>query len=247
VANNLFKVQDVWAHIYSYDTTYREKFKDCLEELGWYDLIINNIQFDRFTTTQVCSMKELLPSTALLSDLMTKKMKNILPHLKNIGCKADTFVRHNCFWYITYRQHNKSNMRTIKKIKDWWSKDGDKNNRTNAVNILKNKFPKLFWKGSIVVDLLVNEPTLELSDWKREYMEQYVYQNDDSDMEDDISEYSYDSHGRYRTNPYPRQTYYEPKIFESGNCNIHAIITDGYLYKIKCEFKGVKIPVQFNQ
>ena len=246
--NSVFNHQDMWGLIYQYDTTYRDIFKGCLDDLKWIE-IINKIQFDRYTGIQLCGMKQLQPSTDLLTGLMKQNMKTILPHLERVGFKASDFMKENCFWHIEYRQHTKSNERVLNKVKAWWANTVKNVDKKQLKNVLQNQFPELYWKGTIRVELLVGDVSLETSDWINEFMDQnvrpYQYESDEDD-EDDVSDYTYDSHGRYRINHRPPPSHYYPQIYKSGNCDIHAILLGEQIYKVICEFKGVKIPARFD-
>ena len=38
VTNNVFSNQDVWGLIYKFDSTYRDIFKGCIDQLKWIEL-----------------------------------------------------------------------------------------------------------------------------------------------------------------------------------------------------------------
>jgi hypothetical protein len=211
---------DILAHIFSYDSTYREKFHNCLEEIEWNTLINQNFIFDSHFSDPITG--SLYNSWLTIRSLMIQHMYYILPHLQRIGCKPNTFFQNNCFWHVDHKPHIRRNA----KAKSYWK-----------TTIIVSLFVK---ETTLEMDQWFEE---ELQQHKKGQVKQRkdLLEYDDSD--DDETVYTYDSEGfrcpiGVQVSPY-RCPKFEPIIYESPNCKIHT----NNLYDIVCEFKGVKIPI----
>ena len=227
---------DVLSHIFSFDSTYREAFKDCIEEMEWRILIQQRLQYDYFFSASISNPLPL--SLTTIHGAMTREMYTILPYLQRVGCKPDTFLPHNCFWHVDHEPHRRRNEKVV------------------AKQFAGDTSPA-YWKTTIVVNLFVAESNLDLDQWFETALlverQRHGYEPnnkdgssliDGSDDDDDlITEYTYDSHGRYPIRHYHTSNYmceqFHPVIYESGTCKIYTT----NLFDITCIFRGVKIPV----
>lgn len=256
---SVFDNLDLMREVFLYDTTYRDKFKDCIEELRWYDLIFNKINYaESLSYPLSVSIRQFKPTHDLMHSIMTKNMKEVIPHLKGIGCNADTFNCENCYWHISFLEHDalqEKNMDTVEHLKTWFRDKVPKDNKKEMKNMLQNHLPELFWKASITVNLTIRDETLELSDWLQEYRRQHPlpYEEDDIDSCEEWSEYTYDSHGCHRIvhcwSSGPSTMCETPLIFESDTTVITSRmngLSDGLqLSDITITFLNVDIPVEF--
>ena len=216
---------DILRLIFSYDSTCKSLFKNCINELKWHDLVKNHIQFDyEFSDSiNIPKMSSILPFSTL-HKAMVNRMLTILPYLQSIGCKPMTFYKDKCSWYLNHFPHMRRNNRLLN----------------------RSTLSQLYWKTTIVVNLLISILNDDMEQWfdeatENESKQQKLQEKSDDDDDDGYeTDYTYDSHGRYPIRPipcsYPRL---ETTVFESTDCAVYT----RYLHEVRCVFKGIKIPI----
>ena len=223
-AKTFFKITDIWRNIWSYDSSYKTKFHDCLEELEWKNYI-KAMPYNSYYLPLVYGMR-----MDRVRHVMTQEMMVIRPYLDEIGCTLRSFSTGS--WYADLSYHHHANRSFFKKYAERISKGFTKE--------------PLYLKVSIVVQIELDATTQEWEDWYNEKANQHnemceeMIKNGELDDDDDESIVTVDSEGfRHSCKRLDPRPIFRPMIYESPKCKVFAYRFD----EVVCEFYGIKIPV----
>ena len=248
---------DIMRIIYQFDSTYKNEFTNCVEEMKWKFFIDDKIPayyctsspyLNEIDTENPCPIyKEILrsihPTVYDIKYYVDAKLNKIFPHLKRIGCKPEMFV--DGTWHATNLEHIKSNIRTLRRI--------------------KYGYPgRLYWKMTVHVNLALSDSSLEMDQWiqdemsqyyanymekEREKMENYQMMLESGEFypelvpeEDEKSDYTVDSEGHsYRMNPKSSVwDGFNAYILQTPTCEIYTGLRMNAIY---VAFHDIKIPI----
>lgn len=221
--------KEILCKIFSYDSTYHDIYKNkVLREIEWGN-VFNTITLEN--TYFMRNMDDVLRNYNLFTvtniySKMIEKMFEIVPILLDIGFKSTDFTIGD--WYFDEQYHNKSNVKTLKKISK-----GETNN--------------LYWKTTIHVNLELDNINGKVQEYFQKQREKIRELYGDGGEEDGYeSDYTVDSEGfRHRYPSVPPLTWDQicPELHKTKNCYIFTRGNGGDVTTVAFSFYGVKVPI----